>query len=104
VSAKWVDKACEHTIRTDLTARVDTPIEYVKQNYGVGVPITMAYRAKNETVRIVLGDHVQQYKRLRDYLQTLMDTNPRRRCIVTIRMVPKKILAQIEGFMGCLWL
>jgi hypothetical protein len=49
----------------------------------------MAYRAKNESVRVVLGDHVQQYKRLRDYLQTVMDTNPGGRCIVTTRMVPE---------------
>jgi hypothetical protein len=67
VSAKWVAKACEQTIRTNPTTRVDTLIEDAKHKYG-SVPRTMAYRAKNEAIKVVLGDHVQQYKSLRDYL------------------------------------
>jgi hypothetical protein len=58
VSAKWVAKACEQTIRTDPTTRVDTLIEDAKHKYGVAVPRTMAYRAKNEAIKVVLGDHV----------------------------------------------
>uniref|UniRef100_A0ACD5TZS8 Uncharacterized protein n=1 Tax=Avena sativa TaxID=4498 RepID=A0ACD5TZS8_AVESA len=81
ISAKWVAKICEEAIRIDTTTKVDTIIENAKLKYGVAVPKTMAYRAKNEAVRIVLGDHVEQYKRLRDYLQTVLDTNPASRCI-----------------------
>ena len=36
---------------------------------------------------MVLGDHVQQYKRLRDYHQIIIDTNPRSRYIVTTKMI-----------------
>jgi hypothetical protein len=115
VSVKWVAKACEQAIRTDPTTRVDTLIEDAKHKYGVAVARTMAYRAKNEAIKVVLGDHVQQYKRLRDYLQTVMDTNPGSRCIVTTRMVPENpssnprfhgmfmaLNASVQGFLnGC---
>lgn len=40
------------------------------------MPKPMAYRAKTLTVEAVLGHHRKQYLRLRDYAQTVMDTNP----------------------------
>uniref|UniRef100_A0ACD5X716 Uncharacterized protein n=1 Tax=Avena sativa TaxID=4498 RepID=A0ACD5X716_AVESA len=115
ISAKWVAKICEEAIRIDTTTKVDTIIENAKLKYGVAVPKTMAYRAKNEAVRIVLGDHVEQYKRLRDYLQTVLDTNSGSRCIVTTKTLaehPSKnprfhgmfmaLGASIQGFLnGC---
>ena len=115
INAKWVAKICEEAIRIDPTTKVDTIIENAKLKYGVAVPKTMAYRAKNEAVRIVLGDHVEQYKRLRDYLQTVLDTNPGSRCIVTTKTLaehPSKnprfhgmfmaLGASIQGFLnGC---
>jgi hypothetical protein len=76
VSAKWVAKSCKKAIRTDVTTKVDTIIENAKDKHGVLVPRTMAYRAKNEAVRVVLGDHVEQYRRIRDYLNTVIQTNP----------------------------
>jgi hypothetical protein len=115
VTAKWVAKACEKSIRTDVTTKVDTIIENAKEKHGVCVPRTMAYRAKNEAVRVVLGDHVEQYRRIRDYLNTVIQTNPGSRCIVTARMQPENpsnnprfhglfmcLNASIEGFLnGC---
>ena len=43
----------------------------------------MAYRTRRKAVDVVQGDHKQQYLRLRDYLQPVLDTNPGSRCIVT---------------------
>ncbi|XP_073360475.1 uncharacterized protein [Aegilops tauschii subsp. strangulata] len=54
-----------------------------KSIYGVDVPRHMAYRAKTLAVEAVLGEHKKQYPRLRDYAQTIMDTNPGSRVIVT---------------------
>jgi hypothetical protein len=51
--------------------------------YGVDVPKLMAYRAKNLAIDDVLGEHKKQYPRLRDYSQTVMDTNPGSRVVVT---------------------
>jgi hypothetical protein len=69
--------------------KVDTFWTYQKDKHGVSVTRTMAYRAKNEAVRVVLGDHVEQYRRIRDYLNTVIQTNPGNRCIVTTRMQPE---------------
>ena len=44
----------------------------------------MAYRAQKLAIDIVLGEHKKQYARLRDYAQTMMDTNPGSRVKVTI--------------------
>jgi hypothetical protein len=104
-----VAKACEKAIRTDVTTKVDTIIENAKDKHGVCVPRTMAYRAKNEAVRVVLGDHVEQYRRIRDYLNTVIQTNPGSRCVVTTRMQPENPSNNprfhwlfIEGFLnGC---
>ena len=115
VSTKWVAKTCEQAIRTDPTTRVDTVIQNTKEKYGVVVPRSMAYRAKNSAVQTVLGDHIEQYKRIRDYLQTVLDTNPGSRCVVTTKRLlesPSKnprfhamfmaLGASIQGFLhGC---
>ena len=61
--------------------------ETTKEKYGVDVHKMMAYRAKNAALQAMLGDQIKQYKRLRDYLQTVIDTNPGSRCIVTTKMV-----------------
>jgi hypothetical protein len=43
----------------------------------------MAYRAKWFAIDDVLGDHREQYVRLRDFAQTVVDSNPGSRVIVT---------------------
>ncbi|KAE8816068.1 hypothetical protein D1007_06389 [Hordeum vulgare] len=60
-----------------------TIIDAYMEKYGVDVPKSMAYRAKNIAIEVVLGDHKLQYPRLREYAQTVMDTNPGSRVIVT---------------------
>ena len=49
----------------------------------------MAYRARKKALKIVIGDDLKQYTRLRDYLQTVLDTNPGSRCIVTTKTLPE---------------
>ncbi|XP_073355382.1 uncharacterized protein [Aegilops tauschii subsp. strangulata] len=63
------------------------------EKYGVDVPKAMAYRAKNLAVEAVLGDHKKQYPRLRDYAQTVMDTNPGSRVVVSTLTTGAQILA-----------
>jgi hypothetical protein len=74
----------------------------------------MAYRTKAHAQRLVLGHHDDQYRRIRDYLQTLLDKNPG--SIAVVRTEPGiadglnprfygmfiSFSAQIEGFLsGC---
>ncbi|KAE8791318.1 WD repeat-containing protein 43 [Hordeum vulgare] len=58
-------------------------IDNSHEKYGVDVPTHMAYRAKNLDLQAVLGEHKQEYPRLRDYAQTIMDTKPGSRVVVT---------------------
>jgi hypothetical protein len=75
----------------------------------------MAYRARKKALKAVIGDDLKQYKRLRDYLQTVIDTNPGSRCIVTTKVLPEHpspnprfhglfiaLGASVQGFLkGC---
>ncbi|KAE8794337.1 hypothetical protein D1007_30885 [Hordeum vulgare] len=83
VSAKWLANTYETLFRSDPSTSIATMIDNCREKYGVDVPTHMAYRAKNLVVEIVLGEHKQQYPRLRDYAQTIMDTNPGIRVVVT---------------------
>jgi hypothetical protein len=87
VTGKWVAKQCEQSMRIDPRTSVETLMENAKEKYGVEVGKVMAYRARNKALQVVLGDQVKQYSRLRDYLQTVIDTNPGSRCIVTTNVV-----------------
>ncbi|KAM0835930.1 hypothetical protein ACQ4PT_062629 [Festuca glaucescens] len=59
----------------DLFVSSDEPVveEHVEP---VHVPKMMAYMAKNHALDAVLGDHKEQYFRLRDWAQTVIDRNP----------------------------
>ena len=83
VSAKWLAATYEHMFRSDPNTSINSLIDAARQNHGVEVRKTMAYRAKNLVVDAVLGDHREQYHRLRDFAQSVMDTNPGSRVVVT---------------------
>ena len=69
----------------DPRTSIETVIETAKEKYGVDVGKVMAYRARKRALQMVLGDQVKQYLRLRDYLQTVIETNPGSRCIVNTK-------------------
>jgi hypothetical protein len=83
VSAKWLAQTYEHLFRSDPNTCIQTIIDSARLQHGVEVPRMMAYRAKNFALDAVLGDHREQYYRLRDFAQTVVDTNPGSRVIVT---------------------
>ncbi|KAE8785110.1 Ubiquitin carboxyl-terminal hydrolase 12 [Hordeum vulgare] len=83
ISAKWLAKTYESLLRSDPTTSIHTLIDNCREKFGVDVARHMAYRAKNLVVEAVLGEHKKQYPRLRDYAQTIMDTNPGSRFVVT---------------------
>jgi hypothetical protein len=80
ITGNWIAQVVEKSIRIDPTTCVETLMETTKENHGVDVPKMMAYRVKRKCLQVVLGDHVEQYKRIIDY------TNPGSRCIVTTRV------------------
>jgi hypothetical protein len=68
VTGKWVAKVCESSIRIDPRTGVEAVMETTKEKYGVDVKKMMAYRANKKALQVVLGDQIEQYRRLRDYL------------------------------------
>ncbi|KAE8782868.1 WD repeat-containing protein 43 [Hordeum vulgare] len=83
VTTKWLAKAVEPSLRADPRAHVDALIKNSKINFSVDVSRSVEYRARRKAIKVVQGDQKEQYYRLRDYLQAIIDTNPRSRCIVT---------------------
>jgi hypothetical protein len=69
--------------RSDTNTGIQTLIDSARQHYGVEVSKMTAYRAKCLVVDVVLGDNREQYVRLRDFPQIVVDTNPSSRVIVT---------------------
>jgi hypothetical protein len=84
VSAKWLAAKYESLFISYPNTTIQTVIDSDRQHIGVEVPKMMAYRAKWLAIDDVLGDHREQYVRLRDFAQTVVDTNPGSRVIVTI--------------------
>ncbi|KAE8767923.1 hypothetical protein D1007_60657 [Hordeum vulgare] len=83
ISAKWIAKTYESLFMFDPTTSIHTLIVNSMDKYGVDVGRHVAYMSKNLVVEVVLGEHKKQYPRLRDYAQTIMDTNPGNRVVVT---------------------
>ena len=53
VSAKWLAQKYESLFRSDLTTGIQTLIDACMEKYGVDVPKSMAYRAKNIAIDVV---------------------------------------------------
>ncbi|KAM3390893.1 hypothetical protein ACQJBY_012486 [Aegilops geniculata] len=83
VTTKWLSKAVEPSLRADPRAPVDSLIKNNKVKFSVDVSKSVAYRARRKAIKVVQGDQKEQYYRLRDYLQVVLDTNPSSRCVVT---------------------
>lgn len=113
VNAKWLSKDYESDIRANTSCDVTGLLDNAKRDYGIEVNKMAAYRAKNRAIAVILGDHIKQYPRIRDYMQTVLDTNPGSRCTIsTVRLNPAAnprfhglffcINAAKEGFLkGC---
>ncbi|KAE8771711.1 WD repeat-containing protein 43 [Hordeum vulgare] len=115
IPARYVANAMEDSFRTYPRVGIDTVIDKTKEKFGVEVGKMKAYRARQQALSVVKGDHETQYTRIRDYLQAVLDTKPGSRCIVTTRVVtehPSKnprfhrlfscLAVQRDGFLtGC---
>ncbi|XP_040252179.1 uncharacterized protein [Aegilops tauschii subsp. strangulata] len=80
---RWLGNKMLETIRSDPNTIIPVIVDKEKRQFGLEVPRMMAWRAKKKAKDIVLGDHKKQYRRLRDYLETMKLTNPGSRCIVS---------------------
>jgi hypothetical protein len=103
VSSTWLSKRYESTFRGDPGWKISALIYTTIRDHGVEITPMMAYRAKNKAANIVLGNHKEQYVRIRDYLQTVIETNPGSRCIVTtVQQPPPAVNPRFHGLFFCL--
>ena len=91
-------------MRADINTPVQTIIANLKNKHGIEVSIHMAYRARKADKSVVQEDRRAQYTRIRDYLQTMLDTNPGSRCIVTTKQLKAhpSINPRFHGLFMCL--
>jgi hypothetical protein len=86
-SESLIKTTCQHLL---LLIKFDTLIYW---KYYDTPPLLVGHQwlieLGREILQVVLGDHVRHYARIRDYLQTLLDTNPDSRCIGTTMVVQK---------------
>lgn len=75
VDSTWLSNRYEENFRSDPDWKISALIDTTKRNHGVDITPMMAYRARNKAADIVLGNHKQQYVRIRDWARHDMDTN-----------------------------
>ncbi|XP_049373038.1 uncharacterized protein LOC125838030 [Solanum verrucosum] len=56
----------------------------VKKKLNVYVGRTVARKARNITLKQIMGDHVEEFKRILDYRDELLRTNPGSTCVVRL--------------------
>jgi hypothetical protein len=83
LNAKWLSSAYDDEYKSEITICITSLQDKALKDFGVDVGKRMTYRARTKAIQMVLGDHKNQYFRIRDYLQTVIDKNPGSRCIVT---------------------
>uniref|UniRef100_A0ACD5VTH8 Uncharacterized protein n=1 Tax=Avena sativa TaxID=4498 RepID=A0ACD5VTH8_AVESA len=81
INSVWLSKNYKDQIRSDPDMKISAFMDMVRKGYDVSISKHMAYRAKNKAIVSINGHHEQQYYRLRDYLQTVLNTNPGSRCM-----------------------
>lgn len=83
VNSTWLSKNYIEQFRSDPNWKIVPFMDQCMRDTGIAISKTMAYRAKRKAAENVLGNHKIQYKRIRDYMQTIIDKNPGSTAVVT---------------------
>lgn len=112
----WLVTYYEDQFRVDLAGSLVFFMEAVKRELNFEITKRMTYRAKVYAQEKVFGDQEKQYAKIRDYLQTLLNKNPRSIVVLTTITNPMpeensnplfngmflSFKSQIQGFLnGC---
>ncbi|GMY35276.1 hypothetical protein FCV25MIE_30518 [Fagus crenata] len=76
VSSRWVAKKYIDHFRINPDMELDELIGKVMKDHEVELSRSKAYRAKQYAKVLIEGSYLEQYKRVRDYCEELMRTNP----------------------------
>ncbi|KAL3498461.1 hypothetical protein ACH5RR_041193 [Cinchona calisaya] len=75
-SAKWLCNNFHKELADDPEWRLKGFRKTIRRRFKLHVSKWKIYRAKNQSIQSIQGEHRQQYCRLRDYCGTIMDKNP----------------------------
>uniref|UniRef100_A0A2N9H486 PB1-like domain-containing protein n=1 Tax=Fagus sylvatica TaxID=28930 RepID=A0A2N9H486_FAGSY len=76
VSSRWVAKKYIDHFRINPDMELDELIGKVMKDHEVELSRSKAYRAKQYAKVLIEGSYLEQYRRVRDYCEELMRTNP----------------------------
>uniref|UniRef100_A0A2N9FZE3 SWIM-type domain-containing protein n=1 Tax=Fagus sylvatica TaxID=28930 RepID=A0A2N9FZE3_FAGSY len=76
VSSRWVAKKYVDHFRINPDMELDELIGKVMKDHEVELSRSKAYRAKQYAKVLIEGSYLEQYRRVRDYCEELMRTNP----------------------------
>ena len=76
VSSRWVAMKYIDQFRINPDMNLDELIGKVMEDHEVELSQSKAYRAKQYAKVLIEGSYLEQYRRVRDYYEELMKTNP----------------------------
>ncbi|XP_066165208.1 uncharacterized protein [Oryza sativa Japonica Group] len=98
VDSTWLSERYEDDFRSDPNWKVEAFMARCLRETCTYISKSKAYRARRKATEKVLGNKEKQYKRIRDYLQTLIDTNPGTTAVVTT--INRDVLGLAPRFSG----
>lgn len=98
VDSTWLSERYEDDFRSDPNWKVEAFMARCLRETCTYISKSKAYRARRKATEKVLGNKEKQYKRIRDYLQTLIDTNPGTTTVVTT--INRDVLGLAPRFSG----
>ncbi|KAH0655302.1 hypothetical protein KY285_030184 [Solanum tuberosum] len=84
VNSKYLSERYKDRIISEPGIRVFQFQILVKKELNVYVGRTVARKARNIVLKQIMGDHVEEFKRILDYRDELLNTNPGSTCVVRL--------------------
>jgi len=84
VNSKYLSERYKDRIISEPGIRVFQFQILVKKELNVYVGRTVARKARNIVLKQIMGDHVEEFKRILDYRDELLKTNPGSTCVVRL--------------------
>ncbi|XP_015938964.1 uncharacterized protein LOC107464556 [Arachis duranensis] len=85
----WISKKVEKRMTTHPHMNTHEAIDFLKEEFDLVLHPKMVYRAVREAKDRIMGNKVEQYGKLRDYLMEIYRSNPRSTALLDIIPQPQ---------------
>ncbi|WVZ26151.1 hypothetical protein V8G54_004695 [Vigna mungo] len=86
VTSKWLNGRLEKTIKENSSINLTNLQNKVSKKWNISVSRSTTFRAKTMAYKKIEGDFKEQYKRLHDYANELLRSNPRSTVKVSVNL------------------